>query len=128
MNKMKYKNEEHITIEEAKEGNRYPMYNPTGKLLKWLRMVFNHRPNKYVVRTKQRDPNNCGNKEGRLYDREIIVCDTKDELIAILLQRANHMSNNVMYLTQPNGKVVYAAKTASGGFKVDQEKGVLDNE
>jgi hypothetical protein len=128
MNKMEYKNEEYITIEEAREGNRFPMYKPTGKLLKWLRTVFNHRPNKYVVRSKARDPNNWGNKEGRLYDREMIVCDTKDELIAILLQRANHMSNNVMYLTQPNGKIVYAAKTASGGFVVDQEKGVLDNE
>jgi hypothetical protein len=117
---------EYITIEEARSDSSSPMYSPKGKLLKWLRTVFNTKPKKYVIRTKQRDPFNYGNPEGRLYDREIFVCNTKDELIAELLSCANHMSSDVMYLTQPNGKVVYAAKTASGGFKVDKDEGVLE--
>ncbi len=116
---------QYITIEEAKSDSKYPMYSPTGKLKAWLKKVFNTKPNKYVLRTKQRDPFNYGNKEGRLYDRELIVCNTKDELIAKLLTHANRMSNDVMYLTQPNGKTVYAAKTASGGFTVDEKRGVV---
>lgn len=114
-----------ITSEDAKSDSPYPQYTPQGKLLKWLRKVFNFKPSKYVVRSKQRDPYNTGNATGRLYDREVFVCNTKDELIAELLTRSNHMSSDVMYLTQPNGKVVYAAKTASGGFTVDKDKGVV---
>jgi len=107
-----------ITTDEAKSDSPSPMYNPKGKLLKWLRTVFNTKPTKYVVRTKQRDPHNTGNGQGRLYDKEVFVCNTKDELIAELLKASNHMSNDICYLTQPNGKVVYALDTASGGFSV----------
>tara|TARA_R110002110_G_scaffold10882_2_gene53347 strand:+ start:1958 stop:2320 length:363 start_codon:yes stop_codon:yes gene_type:complete len=116
---------QYITIEDAKSDSTYPMYSPKGKLMTWLKKVFNTKPNKYVVRTKQRDPFNCGNGEGKMYDKEVYVCNTKDELIARLMQSANHMSNDVMYLTQPNGKTVYAAKTASGGFTVDEKRGVV---
>lgn len=118
--------DEFITIEEATSDSKYPMYSPAGKLLKWLNTVFNTKPTKYVIRSKQRDPFNYGNPEGRLYDKEVFVCDSKDELIAELLIWANHMSKNVMYLTQPNGKVVYAATVASGGFTIDKDEGVVE--
>ena len=109
-----------ISIEDAKSDSEYPMYNPQGKLLAWLKQVFNYRPTKYVVRSKQRDPHNWGNPEGRLYDKEVFVCNTKDELISTLLLSLNHMSTNVMYLTKPNGDVVYSNKIASGGFSVQK--------
>ena len=118
-------NREFITIGDAKSDSQSPLYSPQGKMLAWLKKVFNHKPTKYVLRSKQRDPYNCGNSEGRLYDNVVFVCNTKDELIAELLTHSNHMSTDVMYLTQPKGKVVYAAKRASGGFIVDKDKGVV---
>lgn len=120
---MKEWDDEFITIEEPSQN---AMYSPTGKLLDWLKKVFNTKPTKYVIRSKQRDPFNSGNPDGRLYDRELFFCDSKDELIAELLICANHMSKNVMYLTQPNGKVVYAATAASGGFTIDKDEGVVE--
>ena len=98
---------EKLPIEEALEGQTDAMYNPKGRLLAWIRKVFNYHPTKYVVRSKQRDPHNWGNRENVLCDKELIVADTKDELIAKLLDSHNHMSKNICYLTYPNGKIVY---------------------
>ena len=99
-----------IGIEEAKAGSQYHMYRPAGKLFAWIKKVFiayGHK-NKYVVRSKQRDPFNWGNKENVLYDKPLFVCSTKDELIQYLLDCHNHMTKNIEYITMPGQKVIYA--------------------
>ena len=69
---------------------------------------------------KQRDPFNTGNKDSKLYDREVISASSITVLLEELLLWANHMSSDIMYLTTPEGKTLYARDTASGGFSVDK--------
>jgi len=100
--------------------SKHPMYTPKGKLLAWLREVHNDSPGKYAIRKKQRDPFNTGNKDRKLYDREVITAVSINELLEELLKWANHMSSDIMYLTTPKGDTIYARDTASGGFSVDK--------
>lgn len=80
------------------------MYGPKGNLLTWIKTIFFDNKKQYVLRTKQRDPYNCGNSEGLLYDTVLFQCNTKDELIQFLLTRSNHMSHDIRYITAPTGR------------------------